>query len=409
MSKVVLSVNKIPLLKDIKKDKLDVKTRLRTNPLPWKGQFSPQLVEVILSEFCDVEEIILDPFVGSGTVLYEALRRGIDSIGLEINPAAFILSNLYKLSRFSVKKRNYLLNSLERKLIDIINVITGVGEDNVLEGKFISLYEEILQCDEDLKEIFEAYIVLLDLGRKNILKRFWKVWNNIKKLVISLPYTETLVEVFLSDARKVPLKSDSVSFVLTSPPYVNVINYHQQYRKSVEFLGYKVLDIAKTEIGSNRKFRSNRFLTVIQYSLDMSLVFRELIRVCRTNSYLVFVVGRTSTINGVPIPNSNIILSIAASSGLVLEGRYERVYLNRYGQEILEDILVIRNSTEAKRKLRKKEEFFLEIGQYVASEILESCLENSRNSIVYSAIEDALSSIEVVKPSPWIEVGHVST
>lgn len=41
--------------------------------------------------------------------------------------------------------------------------------------------------------------------------------------------------------------------VLTSPPYINVYNYHQQYRASAEALGWDLLEVAKTEIGSNRK------------------------------------------------------------------------------------------------------------------------------------------------------------
>ena len=69
------------------------------------------------------------------------------------------------------------------------------------------------------------------------------------------------------------INNDSIDFVITSPPYINVFNYHQNYRKSVEATGFNVLEVARSEIGSNRKFRSNRFLTVIQYALDIYQVF----------------------------------------------------------------------------------------------------------------------------------------
>jgi DNA modification methylase len=403
MQAELLSITEVPLMSDIDKEKLDIKAKFRTNPLPWKGQFSPQFVEVILSNFCTGRETVLDPFAGSGTVLYEALRKGINSVGLEINPAAFILSRLYKLSLLSKKERKNLVDSLEGFLIEAFG-----KADRSFKESLSSVHKKILQIPE-LKIIFEAYVVLLDLGKPNFAARALKTWHNLKRLVLTLPHAESLVDIFLSDARATPLEADSVSFVLTSPPYVNVINYHQQYRRSVEFLGYEVLNIAKAEIGSNRKFRSNRFLTVVQYSLDMALVLKELIRLCKLDSYILFVVGRNSTVRGIPIPNSDIILSLAMPLGLLVEGRYERSYLNRYGQMIVEDILIVKNSLIAKDNLGHDEKFFLEIGKATAYGVLKSCLKLSKDREVFQDIEKALSSIDLVKPSPQAEVRSVST
>ena len=50
-----------------------------------------------------------------------------------------------------------------------------------------------------------------------------------------------------------------------------MFNYHQKYRRSVEALDCNILAIARSEIGSNRQNRGNRFLTVIQYCLDPGL------------------------------------------------------------------------------------------------------------------------------------------
>jgi len=399
----LLSITEVPLMSDIDKEKLDIKAKFRANPLPWKGQFSPQFVEVILSNFCTGRETVLDPFAGSGTVLYEALRKGINSVGLEINPAAFILSRLYKLSLLSKKERKNLVDSLEGFLIEAFG-----KADRSFKESLSSVHKKILPIPE-VKIIFEAYVVLLDLGKPNFAARALKTWHNLKRLVLTLPHAESLVDIFLSDARATPLEADSVSFVLTSPPYVNVINYHQQYRRSVEFLGYEVLNIAKAEIGSNRKFRSNRFLTVVQYSLDMALVLKELIRLCKLDSYILFVVGRNSTVRGIPIPNSDIILSLAMPLGLLVEGRYERSYLNRYGQMIVEDILIVKNSLIAKDNLGHDEKFFLEIGKATAYGVLKNCLKLSKDREVFQDIEKALSSIDLVKPSPQAEVRSVST
>jgi late competence protein required for DNA uptake (superfamily II DNA/RNA helicase) len=49
---------------------LDIVSKERNSVLPWKGQFSPQLVEFLLSRHATQESVILDPFCGSGTLLH---------------------------------------------------------------------------------------------------------------------------------------------------------------------------------------------------------------------------------------------------------------------------------------------------------------------------------------------------
>ena len=81
--------------KPIAKEKLNITEKIRSNLFSWRGQFSPQLVEVILDAYCSPNSVILDPFVGSGTVLLEAGIFEFEAYGFEINPAACILSKTY--------------------------------------------------------------------------------------------------------------------------------------------------------------------------------------------------------------------------------------------------------------------------------------------------------------------------
>jgi hypothetical protein len=46
--------------------------KTRSNIFSWRGQFSPQLIEHLLLTYCPKNAIILDPFVGSRTVLHKA-------------------------------------------------------------------------------------------------------------------------------------------------------------------------------------------------------------------------------------------------------------------------------------------------------------------------------------------------
>ena len=79
-------------------------------------------------------------------------------------------------------------------------------------------------------------------------------------------------------------------------PYINVHNYHQKYRRSAEALYWNALAVARSDIGSNRQNRANRFLTVVQYTLDMSLALREMARVARRGARLILVLGRESSV-----------------------------------------------------------------------------------------------------------------
>ena len=58
--------------KSLPQGNLDITDRVRRNLFPWTGQFSPQLVEELLTAYAPRDGVVLDPFVGSGTSLVEA-------------------------------------------------------------------------------------------------------------------------------------------------------------------------------------------------------------------------------------------------------------------------------------------------------------------------------------------------
>ncbi len=72
-----------------------MKTRTAQTSSPG-GDSSPQLVERLLDAYCPDDSVILDPFTGSGTVLYEAASMSLAAYGYEINPSAWSFSKLYE-------------------------------------------------------------------------------------------------------------------------------------------------------------------------------------------------------------------------------------------------------------------------------------------------------------------------
>ncbi|MGA2630973.1 MAG: DNA methyltransferase [Terriglobia bacterium] len=174
-----------------------------------------------------------------------------------------------------------------------------------------------------------------DLDRDTMYRAFCQHSTIVK----SLPHAVQEYRVENSDARQLPVADASVDFVLTSPPYINVFNYHQNSRRAMELLGWDLLHVAKSEFGSNRKHRGNRFLTVVQYCLDMHAMLLELRRVMKPSSRAIFVVGRESCIRGVSFQNGLLVSSIAELCGFRLSLRQERKFKNKFGAVIYEDLL----------------------------------------------------------------------
>lgn len=309
---------------------LDVLDRTRTSVMPWRGQFSPQLVTHLLKAVSP--GIVLDPFCGSGTVLYESARADRSAIGIDINPAAAILASFSSFCKLDeqerhakkdeiVKRVNQRILNWPRQTIDL-NFCKEIGED--LLGKCF-----LLHMFGDKKEVDTA--------------RATSALRTFTSKMDELPSSQIELSVQVGDARFTNLAANSIDAVVTSPPYINVFNYHQNYRPVVEALGLSPLVAARAEIGANRKHRQNRFMTVIQYCIDMEAVFEELSRVMRDQSLATFVVGRSSKVKGVPFKNAILISAIAELSGLFsLESRRERAFLNRFGETIFEDVLVFK-------------------------------------------------------------------
>lgn len=388
---------------EIPRSDLNIENKFRSNPLGWNGQFSPQLIQVLLNRYARPGMIIFDPFLGSGTTLLEAGMANLAASGTEINPAAIALSQTYKFVNVSIEKRRFHLDKVSSLLqSEFLNTFplfqtieqNGQKQDSkTLKQKLmrlLPLIEERLQY-----QLLETLIALLDFFKPDLsADRIFMVWSKLAQHVMQLPFSQQPIEVYHADARKTPLPNSSVDMVITSPPYINVFNYHQQYRASMEALNWNLLKVAKSEIGANRKHRSNRFLTVIQYCLDISQVFNELFRVCHPQAQLIFIVGRESTVLGTPFFNGEIVAEIAYRAlGFDLILKQERVFLNRYGQNIYEDILHFSPPT------RGIAGAFLECARDVAREVLKAAYlkvpEKAREDI-----KSAQENINTVHPSP---------
>ncbi len=397
--------------KEILQSELNIVNKNRSNPLRWKGQFSPQLVQVFLDNYSKTNSIVFDPFVGSGTVLFESGLSKLAASGTEINPAAAILAKTYSFINIPTDLRNSYLQEisilLQKAFLHDLPFFDGlastVGEDDTdkIKTKLIYVFQKLeghLQ-----KSLMETLITLLDFYQSDLsVDKIFRVWKRLKELVLHLPFSCQPIRIFLADARVTPLSDSSIDLVITSPPYINVFNYHQQYRASMEALNWDLLKISKSEFGSNRKHRGNRFLTVIQFCLDIAQTFDELTRVCRSAARLIFVVGRESMVRGTRFFNGEIVTEIAhQASGFNLILKQQRMYRNNFGQDIFEDILHF-----SPPRSKPSPEMSLEVARMISQEVLERSYtrvpEKSK-----SDIKLALKNICAINPSPLFDTNNI--
>ena len=234
---------------EIPQDILNIEAKTRSNLFAWNGQFSPQFAEAVLSKYAGRDDFVIDPFAGSGTVLCECSARNSACYGTEINFPAYCMAKIYEASNLSISERL----SLTDRISSFILYLSMNGRD-ILS----SLLEEIRASRSSFyADVLSALVVIMDIYHNAVSPDFLQDrWNMLGKIITALPYTSRPVKAERCDARTMNLKNDTADFLLTSPPYINVFNYHQKYRLSAEALGYDILGTARSEIGSNRKNRS---------------------------------------------------------------------------------------------------------------------------------------------------------
>jgi SAM-dependent methyltransferase len=348
---------------------LSLDDRTRVSALPWRGQFSPMTAERLLEALAPEGGMALDPFVGSGTTLLEAARRGMSAVGFDVNPAAIALARCVCLAARTPDERT-------KRLDQAMKVGLAPNAAELLKGS---------------TEIDEAHALALlahvDGSPESAQRR-------LEALLASLPSNPISVRADLRDARATDLQAGSADVVLTSPPYINVFNYHQYGRPLSDGFGWPILRAARSEIGSNRQNRGNRFRTVIQYSIDMALALAEMARVLRPGHPAVVVVGRESRVRGVSFYNGDLLARIARVLGTfdTLE-RAERVFVSRFGERIFEDILVLSNAQPASHA----KDYVEQLGRAAGVRALRGC---PGDGLTESEIEAAIEGADKIGPSP---------
>src|SRR3989344_83137 len=282
----------------------------------YPARFIPQIPRTFIKLFTKKGDIILDPFAGCGTTLVESQLLNRHSIGNDLNPLATLISKV-KTTPISTKKLEMVMELLEKieKEIKSNNrtlkfpKLPNRNISNLFNDKMLEEIQIIKENIDELKnkEIFDLSFVALSSTIRaviesenggNILHIFK---NKINTIVATLKeYTKYIdnqagVSVITGDSRKLKnIDDNSIDLIVTSPPYVNALDYYRVHMYNMLWLGMNYSAFKQNEIGGHSHHLPNRFRLLSEYLGDMLRSMIEMNRVMKKGKVCAIVVGNSS-------------------------------------------------------------------------------------------------------------------
>lgn len=242
----------------------------------YKEGFSPNLVNKAIDELhLGNEDLVLDPFNGSGTVTLTSAIRGISSVGVEVNPfTAFIA----RTKSYTVDAKE--LEILSKSMVEFIKkdsqaisrwigISTFTENENLRKWLFnrpvADAYESGFRFMEnvdstEIKDILKLALISSLMANGNARRdgkcfKYKKGWQTngydkasfVESLSdklricledVKMTHVEALPLIVCEDNRSFLKKNDGniYSLCITSPPYLNTFDYTDIYRPEL-FMG----------------------------------------------------------------------------------------------------------------------------------------------------------------------------
>lgn len=346
---------------------------------PFPARMAPEVCLDVLSRM-RARSRLLDPMCGSGTVLRNAVELGHDAVGIDMDPLAVLLS------------RAWTTPIAPHRLLHDAAVVAERAADLPTADVTLPWRHQSTQAFAEYWFANEQRDQLARLStalRRSRLASLPFLWVCLSRLIItkdtgaslardvshSRPHKVTDTNDFdcysqfvrsarLISARLEPSRIHGSSLVIrgdarqaasmrlgrfdlaiTSPPYLNAIDYLRGHRLSLIWFGHEVDDlrvVRGNEIGAERTREKSEFSVkeyinteygtpfpkryvgwVNRYATDMLKTTRSLRRVVKPGGHIVVVVGN-SLLRGARVDNAGIIVECGKHAGLRLVDSAQR-------------------------------------------------------------------------------------
>jgi DNA modification methylase len=335
---------------------------------------------------------ILDPMSGSGTSLVYTRARGHQAIGCDIDPLALVISRAWcsDVDRDALKRKGYIVlkRAMEVAQRRQIEDCYPSGADAETR-QFIDFWFDEENCRQltalatsiaQIKSYNERALLWSAFSRLIITKKigvslamdvshsrphkvyekapihpFDKFMHSVSYIADKSPFTADSAkgpeaDISYGDARCLPLPSQSVDMIITSPPYLNAIDYIRGHKLSLVWMGHTIAGLRSTRAATTGstilsslchskiiqdvmskmgdvEYLNTKYIRMIhRYLADINKIFEECARVLKPDCRATFVIG-DCTIMGVFIRNSVAFQRMAKQNGFVLMNKSSRPIL----------------------------------------------------------------------------------
>ncbi len=351
----------------------------------YPAKFFPELPRWLIEKYTKPDDIILDPFAGSGTVNLEALLHDRNSVAIDIEEFCRLL--------VKVKSTNLDTSVLLSYNSKIINNLLLFQPENIKpeyllefpyrdnwfkpfiinELAYIKQMIETLNSNSDYKDFYRVCFSSIirsvsnadDNCTRTVVRK--KLNKDIQPLMTMTKFIEAvLINTYkmkefneVTDQTKakieIPTTSDALHIqypdsyfdcAITSPPYVNAVDYPRTHQLELYWLGFKngsLNHLKKKHVGTEAvtsKDYNNihhfgiasidsildeiylldprRSYIAYKYLKDMEQNLREVFRVLKPDSHYIIVIGN-NRIRNVVFESWKYILEISKMIGYEIE------------------------------------------------------------------------------------------
>jgi DNA modification methylase len=310
-----------------------------------------EVAQAAVSALSKPGDIVLDPMIGSGVVAKAALSLGRKAVGRDVDPLAIVQSRAL-CAGITAARLDYLADKVHHTACRILKsrkYIEAQWKNLDDEGRrFVrywfrkrhadELFALSLAIDDEIGSaewpifaaIFSSLIISRGSGASRAMdlsrSRPHRVDSKIPKSPLALWPKQVRVfrtyyensssagfsDIKVGDARNLRLGDESVDAIITSPPYMNAIDYMRTSKFSLIFLGSRLQDLRTirseaigTEVGlapgylpepldqavERRIADSERRPMVRRYLYDLCDSLSESFRVLRPGGHALYVMG----------------------------------------------------------------------------------------------------------------------
>ena len=352
------------------------------------GNFIPQIPSFLIQILSNPGDLVLDAFAGSGTTAVEALILGRRAIAADRVTACVALTRA-KLATLWFPSRHRMTSELLAKMPPWDDLCktdafgsNGEGSDPRLckwydpetleQLRYLwSLIEQLPEAMRPILLMLFSHVLFACASTSRSTTKTGKVrkhhWGWVADNVTpTTPFQHNAVKEFRDrlllfsrfreadtggpqacviqqDARQMALPSSSVDLVVTSPPYIGVIDYTRANRLLYLWMGWAFDEDRRQEIGARYKRGRVRFIE--EYECDINACWQEIHRVLKPGGYCAIIIGESRRFMGTAGRMlDNLRQMMPMVWGPVLRAPRRRRVSDRAANEPVENLCVFRRS-----------------------------------------------------------------